>query len=78
MRTISHSLGIELGRYGRQRKPVEERLCHFGQIETEEHFLLSCSSYIHVRQKYNITNDDTLVMVFERTDVAEYIYIYMM
>ena len=74
MRTISHSLEIELGRHGRQRKPVEERLCHCGQIETEEHFLLSCSSYIHVRQKYNITNDDTLVMVFERTDVAEYIY----
>ena len=73
LRTISHSLEIEIGRHGRNRKPVDDRLCHGGEIETEEHFLLFCFAYIHIRQKYNITDDYTLVTTFNKIDIADYV-----
>ena len=73
IRTISHSLEIEVGRHGRYRKSVEDRLCHCSEIETEEHFLLNCHSYIHIRQKYNVTDNYTLSTILEKIDVADYI-----
>ena len=73
IRTISHSLEIEMGRHGRNRKLPEERLCHCGQIETEKHFLLICTSYIHIRQKYESTDEYTMSSIFEKSDIAEYI-----
>ena len=50
LKVISHNLEIDVGRY--QFKNVNERLCSCGEIETEEHFLMQCCQYTHIRQKY--------------------------
>ena len=72
IRTISHYLKIEVGRHGRDRKPVEDRICHCGAVETEDHFIRWCGSYAHIRQRYGITSDDTLVTILEKNTAAEY------
>ena len=75
IRTVSHTLEIELGRHGRNRKEnIAERLCHCGQIETEEHFLLMCTYYVHIREKYGIRSNDNIEMVLETMNVADYIW----
>ena len=40
LRTSSHSLRIETGRWA--RIPVDERLCPCGDVQTEEHVFLTC------------------------------------
>lgn len=54
LRISSHKLQIELGRYTKPRKtPVEDRickLCNNQEVETEEHFLMSCTLYKKARQ----------------------------
>ena len=50
LRCISHELEIEIGRYS--RTPREERLCSCGEVEDEEHFILYCHQYTHIRNKY--------------------------
>ena len=50
LRCISHELEIEIGRYS--RTPREERLCSCGEVEDEEHFILHCHQYTHIRNKY--------------------------
>ena len=53
LRISSHRLQIETGRFTRPRKtPVNERLCKFcntGDVEDEEHFILSCPFYSNER-----------------------------
>ena len=45
IRTSSHTLAIERGRYTRPKTPIEQRLCEFCDvIEDEEHFLVACQS----------------------------------
>ena len=44
IRTSSHKLEIERGRYTRPKTPTENRLCHYcNVIENEMHFMLYCS-----------------------------------
>ena len=46
LRTSSHSLRIETGRYCNPKLPVKERLCFScKQIENECHFLTKCAMY---------------------------------
>ena len=46
LRTSSHQLMIEIGRYHRPPIPVEDRLCPTcNVIEDEEHFMLECTQY---------------------------------
>jgi hypothetical protein len=49
LRISSHQLRIERGRYTRPRKtPVEDRLCTLcnnGDVETERHYILTCSQF---------------------------------
>ena len=55
LRCSSHNLQIEKGRHINQ--PREQRLCRLCnsiEIETEEHFLLGCSLYQYLRNKFNI------------------------
>jgi len=56
LRISSHQLQIELGRYTRPRKtPVESRICKVckGQaVETEEHFVMSCTLYSKPRKTF--------------------------
>ena len=52
LRTSCHNLAIEQGRHVRSKKPREERLCHCNEIEDEEHFVMKCHSYDHVRKPF--------------------------
>ena len=70
LRTITHPLAIETGRYGRNPKPIEERLCHCGEIETEEHFILKCQYYEHIRRRYNVDGGSIISEVLERDCVG--------
>ena len=42
LRTSSHSLEIERGRYTRPKLNVDQRLCMSCNVEDEEHFVLHC------------------------------------
>lgn len=54
LRISSHQLQIELGRYTKPRKtPVENRickLCNSQEVETEQHFFMSCPLYNSARK----------------------------
>jgi hypothetical protein len=46
LRISAHCLNIERGRYNKPKIPREERFCKFcTEVETEEHFLISCHKY---------------------------------
>ena len=73
IRTVSHRLMIEVGRHGRNRKPIDERLCHCGEVESEEHFLLRCVTYEHIRKRYNINTALLLSDVLDSNNIERYI-----
>ena len=52
LRCVAHSLEIETGRHKKVSVPRESRLCICGEVEDEEHFLMNCHLYSHVRTKY--------------------------
>ena len=71
LRLSAHSLAIEKGRWnrrGRGRLPMEERLCPCGQIQTEAHVIESCPMSLQIRQMYNITTINDLLLVREDYD----------
>ena len=71
LRLSAHSLAIEKGRWnrrGRGRLPMEERLCPCGQIQTEAHVIESCPMSLQIRQMYNITTINNLLLVREDYD----------
>lgn len=54
LRISAHKLAIEVGRYQRNRVPIEDRICqhcNLKTIENEPHFLLSCSKYSTIRSQ---------------------------
>jgi len=54
-RCSNHKLEIETGRYGNNHKPRYERFCRtcsLAAVETEDHFLLVCPTYSHLRRKF--------------------------
>jgi len=54
LRTSTHSLAIETGRYTRPRIPPENRLCKLcnrSAVEDEQHFILECSLYTDLREE---------------------------
>ena len=53
LRTISHDLEIERARLMKHHVPRDQRLCSCGGVEDERHFVLHCSNYTHIRQKYS-------------------------
>ena len=52
LRCVSHSLEIEMGRHHKVRIPREHRLCSCGDVEDEEHFIMNCHQYSHIRNEY--------------------------
>ena len=53
LRLSAHQLKIERGRYS--NTPVEDRLCRqcdLGEVETEEHFILTCPKYHQQRDDF--------------------------
>ena len=66
LRLMSHSLKVETGRWS--RIPREERLCdrcNAGQVQDEEHVLLTCSSTEHIRQRFGMLNYESLSTLME-------------
>lgn len=52
LRTSTHDLHIETGRYCRPEKPPDSRLCRFcnlNAVEDEKHFILHCPMYTNLR-----------------------------
>lgn len=71
LRLSAHSLAVERGRWnrrGRGRLPLEERLCPCGLVQTEIHVVESCPLSLHLRNMYNITTVDDLLL--GRTDYS--------
>ena len=51
LRTSSHMLAIETGRYCRPKIPINNRVClHCNQVEDETHFILHCNRYTNQRE----------------------------
>ena len=73
LRLISHNLKIELGRHTRPTTPVDERICFCGGIETETHFILDCELYHHIRDNFNIRNNDRLEYVLDNKETCNFI-----
>ena len=73
LRLSAHSLAIESGRWnrrGRGRLPMEERLCVCGQVQTESHIIESCPISLNVRQKFNVTSVNDLMLQRADFDVV--------
>jgi hypothetical protein len=69
IRCSDHVLEIEKGRH--KGIPRAERicnLCHNGQIENEEHFLLICDAYDSLRTKYNVRHFTVAEELLDNTD----------
>ena len=57
VRCSNHPLAIEKGRHKKPKTPREERICIFCNdhvVEDENHFLLKCTAYFHLRDYYNM------------------------
>ena len=53
LRVSSHRLGIETGRWGRNRVAITHRKCHLCNIlEDEYHFIFECPAYNEIRNQY--------------------------
>ena len=70
-RNINHDLAIETGR--RYNKPIAERLCICGMIETEKHFFLECILFSNLRERFNIRFNITLPNILQDKNFIEYI-----
>ena len=71
LRVSAHSLAVEKGhwnRRGRGRLPLEERLCSCGLVQTETHVIESCPLSLHLKNTYNITTVEELLL--GRTDYS--------
>ena len=57
IRCSNHSLAIEKGRHKNPKTPRQERLCTICDdqiVEDEEHFLLKCTAYSHLREYHHM------------------------
>ena len=65
MRLSAHSLAIETGRWnrrGRGRLPVDQRICQYGQVQTEQHVVEQCTLSQHLRDLYNYNSLQNLFL----------------
>ena len=61
IRCLSDPLAIEKGRQKNPKIPREERLCTLCEervVEDEEHFLLKCTTYTHLREHHQINSQN--------------------
>ena len=74
LRTSSHRLRIETGRWGGANVPREERLCSCGAaVQDERHAIVNCTLVQHIRVKYdklNINFDNLLNEMPSLTDLC--------
>ena len=76
IRCSDHFLEVEKGRH--RKVPRDERLCKICSdkaIEDEEHFLLFCKKYEHLRKEYDITTENVveLMNIENQQHLAKYI-----
>jgi hypothetical protein len=82
-RCFNHCLEIETGRTKPLKTPIYERLCKqcsLGAVEDEDHFLLVCPAYEHIRDKFRhhlpigpITSIQELVSCQNQSALARFI-----
>ena len=55
LRTSSHQLWIEIGRYGADSPPPEDKISQLCQLEpeTEEHYICRCPVYYEIRGHFH-------------------------
>ncbi|CAL4086104.1 unnamed protein product, partial [Meganyctiphanes norvegica] len=76
LRLSAHSLVIETGRWnrrGRERLPVENRLCQCGQVQTEHHVIEECVLSQDIRRRFNIST--ILELVSDRQNHSQVCHI---
>jgi hypothetical protein len=62
IRTNSHEIHSETGRWSIPKTPWDERVCHFcdtKKVEDEKHFLLDCPAYTHIRSHFQNIDQTT-------------------
>jgi len=55
LRTNSHQLRCETGRWKRPKEAWKERVCTFctsGAVESKKHFILECDAFKNIRETY--------------------------
>ncbi|CAL4241097.1 unnamed protein product [Meganyctiphanes norvegica] len=76
LRLSGHSLVIETGRWNRRvrgRLPVENRLCQYGQVQTECHLIEEFVLSQEIRRRFNITT--ILELVSDRQNHSQVCHI---
>ena len=78
IRCSNHPLAIERGRYTNPKTPREDRLCELCDeqvIEDEEHFLMKCSVFTHLRDHYqmNFNNISDILNMENQYQLAQYL-----
>lgn len=75
LRTGSHHLRCETGRWKSPKETWEERTCIFcdkGVVETERHFFMECTAYEDIRKQYaNILCMDDMQQLFEEDKINQ-------
>ncbi|KAH9325519.1 hypothetical protein KI387_005697, partial [Taxus chinensis] len=76
LRTNSHRLRCETGRWKRPKEKWEERLCVFclnGAVESEKHFIIDHSAYNDIRSRYAINFKTlSLQVLFDKEWITEF------
>ena len=78
IRCSNHQLAIEKGRHKNPKTPREERLCKLCDeniVEDENHFLLNCTTYTHLRNHYdmNFLNLPDMLNMDDQHQLAQYL-----
>ena len=63
IRTNSHELHSEIGRWSIPKMPWDERVCHLcdtKKVEDEKHFILDCPAYTHIRSHFQNIDHTTI------------------
>ena len=76
LRCSNHCLEIEKGRH--RNIPREDRICNMCTdkvVEDEEHFLTKCTSYGHMKMKYEVSVDSAVdFMIYtNQKNLAQYL-----
>ena len=75
LRTNSHQLRCEIGRWKRPKEAWVERVCIFcttGKVEREKHFILECESFKDNRDRYtNVLADKSWDDLFKEGTVEK-------
>ena len=75
LRTNSHQLRCEIGRWKRPKEAWEERVCtfcSFEKVETKKHFILECEAFKDNKDRYvNILTTSSWVDLFNEGTVVK-------